>query len=206
MRRSMMMSVPLFTVLLASCTDRLAWTEDVRLPDGRNIRLERQAEFEGPSQTESMQRIAFTNPVTKTEVVWEARGIERRVALIAVWIDHARPTLLVTPLYASDHWQFGCPNPPYLGYQHVAGDWRGVPLSSLPDMTIRSNVTGRPAAEPERIVASGRYLAASQTAASVFFVDGVRPVPYVIHLGPQVVQTQQEANCDRELDYLVKEE
>lgn len=197
---------------ITACTDKMVWTEDVRLPDGQAVRLEREAEFEGPaggpgtSRTESFQQIRFKNPETQAEVVWSNTLDEGRLGVVALWLHHGRPTMLTMPLYAGDEWKFGCPNPPFLVYQYVAGKWQDVPLEALPDMVLRGNVTFKPLLARQRIAERSNHLGVAETSASVFYLGGTRPVPFLVHLGPEVVQTKTESNCDHELDYLIKED
>ena len=86
--------------LLSGCTDRLKWTEEVRLPDGRVVKLERYQKFDGrPAEpfgpsTESEYSFEFRMPGTGDEIRWRNKG---ELATVALAIDDGVPTLLTSP-------------------------------------------------------------------------------------------------------------
>lgn len=215
-------------VLLAACSSgKLAWTEDVRLPDGRVLTLQRWAEFGGGSghlgdpSIESQQGLEFKHPDTGEVVRWRTRrgtgefrmSIDTPVPAtfddgpdgiapgflntIAIWIDDGKPTLLGKPAYGDDMWRFHCPNPPYLLYEWAAGRWRSKPLNQIGIKGIRANLTTSPLNDRERIVQAHRKLDVAETSASYTYRDGIARHPYVLTFEQMPQQTFDVQDCVR---------
>ena len=155
--------------LLSGCGDRLKWTEDVRLPDGRTVTLTRVQEFNGPhylfeEPTPSYHRFEFRNPDTGEKVRWED---DRDLATVALSINGGVPELLTTPQFWGP-FRFRCPDPPYLAFRYVDDQWVRVPLTEMARKVVRPNMTiwnikyVRPFIESR-----GRHMSADDVAAHV---------------------------------------
>lgn len=148
--------------LLEGCTDRLKWTEQVRLPDGRVVKLERYQEFDGPSAepfgppTESEYSFEFRMPGTGDKVRWRDKG---ELATVALTIDDGVPTLLTTPRTGGSLWHFRCLSPPYLAFQYQDGNWVRMRLNEVPRRIWRPNMTAWGVDELRPFIkANGRFL------------------------------------------------
>jgi len=132
-------------LLLTACGDRLKWTEDVLLPDGRTVTLTRLQEFNGPPgepfapRTESYHRFEFTNPDTGKKVRWEN---DRDLTTVALSIDDKVPQLLTTLEFGGSVYRYNCPSPLYVAFQYTGSNWVQVPITQLARKIIRSNMTG----------------------------------------------------------------
>ena len=128
---------------IAACTgSSLKWTEDVLLPDGRTVTLTRYQEFKGPSEpftppTESFYWFEFKNPDTGQKVRWEN---DRELVTIALGMDGPVPTLLTAPNFGG-RFSYHCPDPPYLSFRYVDGQWMRTPLTELQRKVITPNMT-----------------------------------------------------------------
>ena len=148
--------------LLSGCTDRLKWTEQVRLPDGRVVKLERYQEFDGPATypygppTQSESGFEFRMPGTGGKVRWKDKG---ELATVALAIDNSVSTLLTTPRTGTSLRHFRCSSPPYLAFQYQDGNWARISLNDVPRQDRHPNLTGWGVDEVRPvIVASGRFL------------------------------------------------
>ena len=104
----------------------------------------RYQEFKGPSEpfkppTASNYRLEFRNPDTGEKVIWE---YSRDLATVALSINDKVPELVTTPNYAT--LRFRCPDPPYVAFRYIDGQWVRVALTDLarkvfvPNMTVWS--------------------------------------------------------------------
>ena len=128
--------------LLSGCGDRLKWTEDVRLPDGRTVTLTRVQEFNGPhylfeEPTPSYHRFEFRNPDTGEKVRWED---DRDLATVALSINGGVPELLTTPQFGGP-FPYRCPDPPVVAFQFVKGTWTRVPIQDVAAKVVKPNMT-----------------------------------------------------------------
>lgn len=194
-----------WAVLSTACgnSSELTWTEDIRLPDGRVLTLERWVEFKGGSShrgdpsTESSQRLEFKHPETGELIKWQNNMEQGRLKTVALWLDQGRPILLGEPAYGGDSYKYHCPNPPYLLYEYVAGRWHPKPLSKIPVKQIRANVTTHPMEARKEIEWNKRHLTAEQTSNSYTNLDGVHRVPYIIQFEGMPEQTFKQEDCSR---------
>ena len=198
----------LCAVELAACRNDLTWTEDVKLPDGRVVTLTRWVEFKGPytmgdTATESKQRLQFKHPETGEIVKWENDKEPGLLKTVAIVLDKGNPVLLGTPAYGGDYFKFNCPNPPYLMYEYMSGQWRARPLAQVPVKTIRANLTTHAKQMREEIEANKRHLTAAQTSDSYTYRDGVFKVPYIIRFDGMPAQTFATKNCDHAFNELL---
>lgn len=198
-----------FLALFGCSGDQLTWTEDVQLPDGSVIAVERWTEFKGGSGTpgsmtgESRQRIKFRNPRSGQIIVWENNHAEEGLlGLVALWLDEVGPNLLVTPMYSGDFLRYSCPNPPYFLFKHIRGSWIRRPLSDLKGIRIRSNLTERAREAEATIKANRHHLTARQTLNSHAYVD-MKRVPYLIDFSQPYVETTGDENCDKPQNLLI---
>ncbi|MDM0072460.1 hypothetical protein [Variovorax sp. J31P207] len=68
----------------------------------------------------------------------------KRKFVCALWLEQDRPVLLELPAYGDDSIKYNCPNPPYLLYEYVAGQWRSKSLAEIKIKKIRSDLTHHP--------------------------------------------------------------
>lgn len=181
----------------------MKWSEDVRLPDGRTVKLKRWAEFKGGSghpgepATESLQRLEFKHPDTGETVRWENATEDGRLFTLALWLDNGTPQLLTEPAYGGDLRRFNCPNPPYLLYEYAGGRWLNKPLARVSLKRVRSNLTASPLNSRQLITQSHNYLNVGQTSNSHTFLEGRREVPYVLSFEEMPAQTFKLEDCSR---------
>jgi hypothetical protein len=208
--------VGVLALLVAGCTDSVRWTEDVRLPDGRVIVLQRYAEFARPGGgAETLQRIEFSHPATGKPVVWEnARHRRENVSggiltTIALFESGGNMFLLTLPAYGNDQIYFNCPDPPYLLFEHRPGGWVSKPIAQIPVQILRANLTDRIgiARGREALAKAGGHLGLAYTGNHERQIRDERGrssiVPYVIDFRNQPQQTfGVYENCDRPLNYL----
>ena len=155
------------TLFLSACSDPLRWREEILLPDGRIVTAVRYQEFKGPSEpfkppTASYYRVEFKNPDTGEKVIWEN---SRDLATVALSINDKRPELITTPSFGT--LRYRCPDPPYVAFQYLDGQWVRIPLTALarkvvvPNMTIWSIDYLRPLIEAQGHRWSARDVAAN---------------------------------------------
>jgi hypothetical protein len=196
------MAFVLACALSACGRNDLKWTEDVRLPDGRVVTLERYTEFKGGSSqfgepsTESLQRLEFKHPTTGEAVRWESTKERGYLETIALWLDKGTLVLLTQPAYGGDFRRLKCPNPPYLVYEFVRGQWQDKPLMQIGVEQLRSNMTTYVLERRQHIENNKRKLSADETSDSYTFRDGIRRVPYILDFKGMPQQTFDEQTCN----------
>jgi hypothetical protein len=181
---------------------KLKWTEDVLLPDGRTVTLTRYQEFRGASEigqppSESYYWFEFRHPDTGETVRWETK---REPGSVALFIHKQVAMLLAAPNFGSGRRDFGCPNPPYLLYQHIGGKWERVDLSSIPIKRLRSNMTYAVGDRIAAIKAGNGHLGVETTANATYQFR-----PWVMDF-TNVKQTFDSFNCVNESDTLLVNE
>lgn len=189
---------------VAGCSDNasLRWTEDVMLPDGPIITLDRYVEFKGGASrpgdpsTESLQKLSFRHPASGATIRWENSATEGLLRTIALWIEHDTPVLLTRPAYGGDSRKYKCPNPPYLLLAHVNGRWQLKPLADIGLDRLRSNMTSYVFEDRRRIEEGKHHLTAQQTSDSYTYRDGKFRVPYMLVFKGMPAQSFDERNCD----------
>jgi hypothetical protein len=194
-------SLAWFTALLLACRgdDRLKWTEDVLLQDGRTVTLTRYQEFKGPHYigeppTDSYYWFEFKHPDTGERVRWETKREPGTVALLI----HGRQLFLLTrPRFGSGDRQFDCPNPPYLLYRYEAASWTRIELASIPFARVTSNMTFAASDRVELIRKSNNHLGIEVTARPMYQFK-----PWVMDF-KGVKQTFGPINCSRMPDELI---
>lgn len=127
-----------------SDSSSLGWTEDVKLPDGRVVVLERHLDFGGSvtfggPPSGGPYWFEFKNPDTGEKVRWEWNKPEY-LQTVALQIKDGVPYLLTVPGYGNASEYYKCPNPDYLLFKYQ-GKWVQVPLQEIPFKRIRANMT-----------------------------------------------------------------
>lgn len=192
------------TLALTACGDSrsLRWKEDVKLPDGRVVTLDRYQEFKGPyyigvgeGPTESNYWFEFKHPDTGEKVRWES---DRDLKTLVLMMDGPAPVLLTSPWWGSSMFRYRCPNPPYLLFRHEAGGWKQVAVGLVPVKRLQVNMTFSPSAQRALIRDSDHRLGVGTTQAS-----RSNGRPYVINFALMTEQTFTTKNCDSESDDLI---
>ncbi len=143
---------------------RIRWTEDVRLPDGRVVKLTRHQEFKGPhgfgeSPTGSDYWFEFTHPTTDAVIRWNGN---RDLGTVALMMQGDVPTLLLIPQYGGE-FRYNCPDPSYLLFRYEKGVWQRMALSDVPFKRLRSNMTTFPGGRTATSNRAKGHLTADQT-------------------------------------------
>lgn len=205
--------------------DSLNWTEDVRLPDGRVVTLNRHQEFKGPyelgdSPSPSDNWFEFKHPDTGQLVRWQSDlKIGERVpfgdklpalphdyhlglATVELMMDGKTPVLLVKTEWSGSLDLYNCPSPRYLLYRwETDSSWNLVPLEQLPLKRFRSNMSLVDSGYRKNIEASNLHLNAEQTSSS----ESGWGLPYILNFGlMHGPQTFGRKNCGGEPDYVVE--
>lgn len=165
-RWSIALTLPAMAALLSGCGDPLTWREEILLPDGRVVTAVRYQEFKGPSEpfksaTASYYRLEFRNPDTGEKVIWEN---SRDLATVSLSINDKIPELITTPNFGT--LRYRCPDPPYVAFRYIDGQWVRVALTDLarkafvPNMTVWSIGYLRPSIEAQGGRWSARDVAA----------------------------------------------
>lgn len=151
----------LFALTLASCSkNSISWKEDVQLQDGRVITVDRYAELTGrvepTGQTPppTYYTIKFKHPDTGEDVFWEGfvRSNKEEARKSFASDDHSQDKLkfthphiiaktlmmkdgklfIVGTMFDMQMLSYGCPNPPYILFEWVNGNWIERPLEEIP--------------------------------------------------------------------------
>ena len=118
-----------------------SWKEEVLLHDGQKIIVERTAKRHGSHEIGQRppigdQSVSFSMPGTNQRVIWkDDYGKDVGGAnfnLMALDIVRGAAYLLVTPAGCLSYNKWGRPNPPYVVFKHVGGEWLRIPLQELP--------------------------------------------------------------------------
>ena len=188
---------------IAACTgSSLKWTEDVLLPDGRTVTLTRYQEFKGPSQpfqppTESYYWFEFKNPDTGKKVRWEN---DRELATVALSIEAGIPMLLTTPNFGG-RFTYHCPDPPYLAFRHVDGNWVRVPLTELEVKVITPNMTSFSVSDVRPVIEANHHHLSATDIATRALLDNFRGK--VIDLSSLKEQTF-DTRCDPPFNWMLR--
>lgn len=149
-------------------TSSLRWTEDVRLPDGRIITLNRYQEFKGPHEVgqplgASNYWLEFPHPDTGKKIRWEQNTPPYLIPVAL--ITKGPSSFLLTMPGAGMAWEeYRCPNPIFILFkQDAGGKWIKAELSELPDKKITANLTYTPEEKRNEIKQSHHHLPVSKT-------------------------------------------
>jgi len=153
MRSPFLTSVFVVSALaLSACGNSIKWQEDVKLPSGKIVVVNRIQEFEGPSglgqpSSESDSVMKFVDPYTHQRVEWHGR---RYLEAIALLDDPRGMYLVLRPEYGG--WRdMRCPQPMYQLFRLKGGEWEWLPLESIPVRRFRANLAIDPTSWRERI-------------------------------------------------------
>ena len=118
-----------------------SWKEEVLLYDDQKIIVERTAKRHGGHEIGQRppigdQSVSFNMLGTNQRVVWkddyskDVGGANFNLMML----DIVRGTayLLVTPAGCLSYNKWGRPNPPYVVFKHLGGEWLRIPLQELP--------------------------------------------------------------------------
>ena len=128
---------------LAACgVEKLNWTEDVLLPDGRIVRVTRHQEFGGntvltESATVSDYRLEFVHPDTGERVRYEGT---RQFDTIALFIENRESYLVLSYGIGGQDRHDGCPVPGVVFQRYRQGKWTGVTFAESPLKIVTQNL------------------------------------------------------------------
>lgn len=117
------------------------WKEEVLLHDGSKILVERNLIRKGrhePFQRPAIgeQRLSFTLPSTKRQVVWQDEYSEdlgsANFLPMMLEIDKDTAYLVVSPMGCLSYNKLGRPNPPYVVFKYQGKAWDRIALQELP--------------------------------------------------------------------------
>jgi hypothetical protein len=125
----------LSTLAAAACSQEREWKEEVALPDGNAIVIDRGVTF-GPRNYEPGQSktgavkywVSFKSPAGDQPIRWENPG---KLAPMIFAISGGVPYVVAIPVSAYGYIEAGCPNPAYLFFRW-SGDWQTVSFAELP--------------------------------------------------------------------------
>ena len=119
-----------------------SWKEEVMLHDGRKIIVERTVQRGGRREVGQQppikeQRLTFTMPGTKQQVVWEDAfsqdiGTANFLPML-LGIHNAMPYLVAYPMGCQSYNKWGRPNPPYVVFKYENKQWNRIDLQALPE-------------------------------------------------------------------------
>jgi hypothetical protein len=165
------------------------------------VTLTRYQEFNGPHEpfqepTESDYWFEFKNPDTGELVRWSH---DRNLGTVALMVERHAPFLLVMPWFGSSVRAFNCPDPPYLLFKFVDGQWQRLPLKEMPVSLIRSNMTSAGYEARKRTDSDGNHLSIDVTQASVVLNEK----PWLMDFSRFKEQSFGDNNCHRQSNYLL---
>lgn len=112
----------------------LSW-EETQLVDGSRILIEREEvrevifggePFTGLGRGTKITRIRI--PDSQGQVVWESRLAPM---VLERGVPPARWTVIASPAFCEDHYQYGSPKPPYIQFDYVNGQWSHRPVDPV---------------------------------------------------------------------------
>lgn len=190
----------------------LKWTEDVVLPDGRVITLNRIQHFDKDDYVDA-HSFEFVHPVTQQTVKWQSdaalyvpelpqpaarqkRPTRGFFSLVALFMVQDVPHVLVTPTFGGYHEHAGCPNPPMFIFRNMGSGWQQIPYALSPLREIRGNTTSDPKSYRDYIKTKNFKLAAGEVR---ILNDPVAWMYHGINLGKspsQVFQCPEQKRFD----------
>lgn len=103
------------------------WKEEVQLADGARIWVERDEVREVKPGGEPLRGLARGTKITRIhipdsqgKVVWESKLAPM---ILEEGVPPARWTVIASPTWCEDHYQYGSPKPPYIQFDYVNGQW-----------------------------------------------------------------------------------
>ncbi len=125
------------------------WKEEVLLPDGQALLVERWTLRRGrseigqqaPIQKESLE---FVHPTTRQSITWASLASPdlrmADLAPIALQVVDATPYLVAYPVGCLAYNKWGRPNPPYVLFRYTASTWQRIELQQLPQALQKLNL------------------------------------------------------------------
>lgn len=126
-----------------------SWKEEVLLHDGSKILVERTLTRKGrhePFQRPTIgeQRLSFTLPATKHQVIWKDEYSEdlgsANFLPMMLEVDKDTAYLVATPMGCLSYNKWGRPNPPYVVFKYQDKTWNRIALQELPARFETSNL------------------------------------------------------------------
>lgn len=145
----------------AGCSPKpsvLKWTEEVRLPDQRVVKLTREQHFDERDLV-SNYSFEFKHPSTGETVRYEN---EREFTTVALYAHQGQLYLVVTPSFATHFDNAGCPNPRYFVFRYEDKEWLQIPLMQSPLKRVSENMTVDTKSVREEIKKRGFHVQADE--------------------------------------------
>jgi hypothetical protein len=194
------------TLLVACGAEDLAWRQEVPLHDGRIVVLDRRSHI-GPRaplmqnlRMETEQMLAFTHPDTGQRIEWKIPdGLQPYVLDFEAGV----PYYVFYAHTVADYNDWECPNPPYMVFKYVSGQWQRIPFEELPARFVKPNLMPM-AKSYERFIVNGHvtqealhgYFKQSPKEYQVIGREKVNPIVHGCHGDVLVKQGRQS-----EIDY-----
>lgn len=126
---------------MSACADGTSWREEVLLHDGSRLIVERSVVRKG--RHEPFQRppigeetLSFKHPVTHERIRWkDAYGDDvgmSNFGLMMLEVDQTAAYIVAEPRGCLSYNKWGRPNPPYVVFKFLGGDWKRIALQELP--------------------------------------------------------------------------
>lgn len=103
------------------------WKEETQLADGSRIFIERDEVREVKPGGEPFRGLARGTKITRIhipdsqgKIVWESKLAPM---ILERGVSPARWTVIASPTWCEDHYQYGSPKPPYIQFDYVNGQW-----------------------------------------------------------------------------------
>lgn len=174
--KTLLLVVLLATISGCSADSTLRWEESVVLPDGRVVVLKREQHFDEGDYV-GAHSFEFQHPVTKQVVKWQSEAALHAPALpqaanwqkrpsdgffrlVALFMVHDVPHILVAPTFGGHNEAAGCPYPSMFVYRYDGSGWKQVPYTASPVREVKNNTTIDPKADRDYIKASRHKLSA----------------------------------------------
>lgn len=103
------------------------WKEETQLADGSRIWIERDEVREVKPGGEPFRGLARGTKITRIhipdrqgKIVWESKLAPM---ILERGVPPAQWTVIASPTWCEDHYQYGSPKPPYIQFDYVNGQW-----------------------------------------------------------------------------------
>ena len=131
-----------------------SYKEEVLLHDGKTLVVEHQLElspptFEGRGQKELGETLSFMLPGTDKKIVWttsfdDSSPEPNGLGALLLDVVNGVPYLATSPSGCISYNKWKRPNPPYIFFKYVGGEWKRIPLSDFPPELTHSNLMSTP--------------------------------------------------------------
>ena len=127
----------------SACSSESQWKEEVLLPDGKTIVIDRGVTF-GPRRFEPGQSttgavkywLSFSNPADGQTVRWENPG---KLKPMILGFSGGVPYVVAVPISAYGYIEAGCPNPAYFFFKYAKG-WESISFQEFPREVRKRNL------------------------------------------------------------------